>query len=778
MAAALEPLRRAWCEDHSKFPAELLPRLDRFLERFLTELRDAAATTEADPGKALVRELARALLDQGGASVAFGLWEGFRGEVLERLLPHCAGDAKLLARLLAAFDQVQLELLEESRAADEPHAAALDLPFFVATLDLGGITRSINELGTRLMGASRAEVIGHALWDAPCWASRPQFQERLRDAMGRASGGEIQRFDVEVLGEASAQGLKTWLELAVQGLYEPRGQLLGYSVSGLDVSRRIRSEQHLREARLGLLQSEQRLKIATRSAQIGIFSFDPHSRLFSLSPLSCSILGLPSREQHTLDEVLRCLVPEEQSRFRADMGLLLEEPKPTSLSTQWRLRSAEGQIRHVLSTAQKVFEDGAEGRRVRIIGTHMDITERVQLEQALRFAKDAADQANHSKSAFLTNMSHEIRSPLGTIMGLIGLLRENGLSREEQEEYLAIIDRNSQHLLSIIDDILDLAKVEANKVTAEQLEFSLSEFLEEFTAMMTIRAQQNGNSFSCGALSLLPERIISDPTRVRQILVNVVGNALKFTSRGQVSLTVAYEDGLLSFTVQDSGRGISPEQAALLFRPFAQADSETTRKFGGTGLGLVLTKKLAQLLGGDFELLHSEMGKGSTFQATIRPERPQASPLIELRGSRRPLKKPALAPSASLSGLEVLLVEDSLDNQLIIEKMVRHAGGQIEMATDGLEGLEKALARFYDVILMDIQMPRMDGHEAVRRLRSRGYKGPVVALTAHAMKNERERTLASGFSHFLTKPVDRRRLIALLGSLHQAPTYPRPPAQH
>lgn len=376
--------------------------------------------------------------------------------------------------------------------------------------------------------------------------------------------------------------------------------------------------------------------------------------------------------------------------------------------------------------------------------------------------KIEAERANEAKSAFLANMSHEIRTPLGAIMGFVELLHDKELSQKEISNYLSIIDRNGIHLLRIIDDILDLTKVESGKMIIEKIEFSLPEFLSEFSLFMGFRAREKGISFEFIAETLIPEFVISDPTRLRQILTNMVSNALKFTEKGRIELTVLFNVQLLRFRLKDTGKGISPEQRSKLFQVFSQADSSTTRKFGGTGLGLVLARKISKALGGEFDLSESEIGKGSTFVASIQVALPVGTKLV-------PLRKVGISPTLCtdsnqivLKGFKILVVEDSPDNQNLVNLILTKTGAKITLANDGLEGVKSALAHRYDVILMDIQMPNMDGHEAVRALRAKGYTGPIVALTAHAMREERERAVQSGFSHFLTKPINRKELIDLM----------------
>jgi signal transduction histidine kinase/CheY-like chemotaxis protein len=425
------------------------------------------------------------------------------------------------------------------------------------------------------------------------------------------------------------------------------------------------------------------------------------------------------------------------------------------------MATVTNEIRHLV---HDYIDRGVRKAAVRY--TEIESAAEARQKADLEASRLEAERANLAKTSFLANMSHEIRTPLGAIMGFIGLMRDPDVHPTEISNHLSVIDRNSNHLLRIVDDILDLAKVESGKMTIEKIEFSLIQFLAEFASFAGLKARENGIVFEFKADSLLPETICSDPTRLRQILSNVVGNAIKFTEKGKVELAVAYIDKQLVFRVTDTGRGISDEQRPLLFQAFAQADSSTTRKYGGTGLGLVLTKKLCEALGGGFKLAESVIGKGSTFESSVPVEIPKASRLVPVHALEiRSAPEASRTSSVDLSNMKVLLVEDSPDNQLLVRMMLAKVGIAIDIANDGADGIEAATSKNYDVVLMDIQMPNMDGHEAVKTLRAKGYAGPIVALTAHAMKVERERAEQSGFSHFLTKPIDRKSLIDLIESL-------------
>lgn len=392
----------------------------------------------------------------------------------------------------------------------------------------------------------------------------------------------------------------------------------------------------------------------------------------------------------------------------------------------------------------------------------------------LKHSKEEAEKANSFKTQFLANMSHEIRTPLGAILGFLDLLKNPVCTLEEKENYIVIVERNSQQLLSLIDDILDLSKVEAGKMLIEKVNFSLTEMLQDLTSLMTFKAKEKGIEFLLKSDTPIPEFVVSDPVRLRQIISNIVGNAVKFTEKGCVELRVSFEEPILKLTITDTGVGISADQILKLFQPFAQADSSTTRKFGGTGLGLILSKRLAEALDGNLELLKSTDGQGSTFHIEIKAPSVLETKVLEL--SQQVVQKTTpfgTRPSGlSLHQLKVLLVEDSMDNQMLITTYLRKEGAVVTTASDGLQGVTKALAGNFDVVLMDIQMPVLDGHEATKKLRGGHYLKPIIALTAHAMKEERIKGLASGFTDFLTKPIQRSLLIEVLSRYIPTTEYP------
>lgn len=384
--------------------------------------------------------------------------------------------------------------------------------------------------------------------------------------------------------------------------------------------------------------------------------------------------------------------------------------------------------------------------------------------------KKKAEMASLAKSQFLANMSHEIRTPLGSVLGFADVLSQGQLNEDEKKECLAAIRRNGELLLRLVDDILDISKIEAQKLDFEKKEFGLRDLLEDIHTILNFKASEKGIALQIH----IPEentQVIADPMRIKQVLLNVVGNAIKFTDKGSVKVHTALvspvgaenDHGFVKmvFVVEDTGLGLAPHEAQRLFQPFTQADISTTRKFGGTGLGLVISRQLARLMGGDLRLVSSSIGEGSTFEITLhlklsglpQPEvhnaRVQALPLLETDPAELHLRK-------------ILVVDDVSDNRLLIDRYLRSLKVQLLQASSGVEAIAAVQEHQPDLILMDIQMPVMDGYEAVRRIREQGFNNPIFALTAHAMREEKQKCLLAGCDLVLTKPVRRNELIQLI----------------
>jgi signal transduction histidine kinase/CheY-like chemotaxis protein len=381
----------------------------------------------------------------------------------------------------------------------------------------------------------------------------------------------------------------------------------------------------------------------------------------------------------------------------------------------------------------------------------------------MRLTESSLRQATEAKSQFLANMSHEIRTPLSAILGFSEAMRDAKLSATERDHYLDIIHRNGRHLSRLIDDILDLAKVEAKKLSVEETSFSVRDVVHEVIETFREITGRKGVELHVHYDDGIPSSVKSDSFRIRQILVNLIGNAVKFTHEGRIDLQISVSDASngLEFTVRDTGIGIAPEHADLLFKPFGQAQTSTPRNYGGTGLGLYLTRELCELLGGSLVLKESHPGGGSTFVATIQAPPSRQTPVPVSRPNENTTASSTHLP-IDLSATRLLVVDDSEDNQALMSIFLKRSGATYVTAENGEEGVDRALSEDFDLILMDIEMPVMDGVAATRLLRSRGYSKPIVALTAHAMTEFQKTAKDAGFSHHLTKPISKERLLALL----------------
>lgn len=410
----------------------------------------------------------------------------------------------------------------------------------------------------------------------------------------------------------------------------------------------------------------------------------------------------------------------------------------------------------------------------------------------LQQAREAALASNRAKSEFLANMSHEIRTPMTAILGFTDIIRDEFGNDERSLELIETVQRNGLHLLEIIDSILDLSKIEAGKVEVEQLAVSPTHLIGEVLSLMQVRANTKRLQLTAQYFGHIPATIWTDPTRLRQILINLVGNAIKFTEHGSVRLRVHScklkdsEAAGIRVEVVDTGVGMDDNQLERLFQPFSQADNSTTRRFGGTGLGLTISRRLASILSGTLHVT-SQIGRGSCFELCIpvgmAVNEDHQSPT--LARTPTPLRTTVSTSGGIIAGYRILLVEDGLDNQRLISFILQKAGATVEVVDNGQKALERLTARSLrlrepdspeaflaepnwqdiDVVLMDMQMPVMDGYATAQCLRAAGFRKPIIALTAHAMEGERIRCLLAGCDEFATKPLDRNRLLSLIQQL-------------
>ena len=401
------------------------------------------------------------------------------------------------------------------------------------------------------------------------------------------------------------------------------------------------------------------------------------------------------------------------------------------------------------------------------------ITERNRSEAELALARDEAQAANQAKSEFLANMSHEIRTPMTAILGFADILMEGEMA-PEQLDAATTIKHNGEYLLRLINDILDLSKIEAGKMKVEHILCSPQQILTDVMSLMRVRADAKNLALTVEYDGLMPKMIRSDPLRLRQILINLISNAIKFTEVGKVQvvthlLDAESEEPRLQIEVTDSGIGISKEHMSRLFQPFSQGDSSSTRKHGGTGLGLAISKRLAQRLGGDIRA-KSNVGEGCTFTVTVTTGPLERTEMVAPTMDTLPAASPRAVPQAAptICDCRVLLAEDGPDNQRLIAFLLKKGGAEVVVVDNGRSACDLALSAQnegcpFDVILMDMQMPIMDGYDATSKLRKKGYTGPIIALTAHAMSTDRDKCLQTGCDDYMTKPIDRERLTTLIG---------------
>jgi len=552
---------------------------------------------------------------------------------------------------------------------------------------------------------------------------------------------------------------------------------------------------------LQLQHVQSRLAMITESLPVGMFEADVAGRCRYLTPNCAQILGvsfLDGMIGSWFDHVLQGDREELTQSWRTSW----ESREP--FAAECRVRAVDGGIRWIHVRCRVLIDDFG----VVYVGSVEDITQHRRsarqlqksietldflrlkeqeksrlLQQTVEELEQASQHAKHSceaKSVFLANMSHEIRTPMTAILGFTDLLLEERGGSSASDSWLQTIRRNAEYLLNLLDDILDLSKIEAGKLDLEHISCSPREIVHEVVELMQIRLRGRPEVELRQTISRrAPRSLVADPTRLKQVLMNLVGNSIKFTERGVVKIALDYEPGKsgesdsghLIFEVQDSGIGMTPEQLTRLYQPFGQADSSTTRRFGGTGLGLTICKHFVDEMSGQVEV-ESQPGQGTTFRVRL----PAVDPLFDdCELSNLPLQVVA-APASSkpqeglLDHTRILLAEDSPDNQRLINYLLTKAGAIVTIVENGQLALTEVLKaapsnQAFDIVLMDMQMPVMDGYTATQRLRDVGFQGPIVALTAHAMQGDKERCLAAGCNAYETKPVQRQALLHTLKRL-------------
>jgi len=601
------------------------------------------------------------------------------------------------------------------------------------------------------LGYEPEEILGRL----PVDFVAPEARERFGALIGhvRAQPRPFSGIEAPCYAKDGRRGV---LEVGGSPRFDANGKLAGFRGYLRNITERKRAEEVLR-------QSEEKYRSLVSNIPDVVWTLDANLQFAFISPNIERTSGFSLEEigQHGANLFLDCIHPEDVGMVREALQALMTRGEPYDV--ECRARRKDGEWIWVHDRAVATYEKGG----VRYAdGLLSDITERKRAERDSQEAKKAAEAANRAKSEFLANISHEIRTPMNGILGMTELALDTDLT-PEQREYLGMVKASANSLLTVIDDILDFSKIEAGKLDVESIDFGLRHELDQTVKTLAVRAGQKGLELRWDVRPEVPEALLGDPGRLRQILVNLVGNAIKFTPRGSVTVDVELEsevsdDIRLRFSVADTGIGIAPERREAIFHPFAQADNSTTRRFGGTGLGLTIAQKLAELMGGRIEV-ESEPGRGSTFRCTLSfgrgngenppPVRPQDAGVGPL-------------PPARHSGIRILVVEDNPINQTIAARLLEKQGYQVEVAGSGREAVEKFRHNGFQAVLMDVQMPDMDGFEATAAIReiekAGGRRVPVIAMTAHALKGDRERCLASDMDGYVSKPLRTGELLRAL----------------
>jgi PAS domain S-box-containing protein len=688
--------------------------------------------------------------------------------VLRARLRQHVGTMREWLRREAALRKQFVDLFEDSSDA-------------IYTHDLDYTITSWNRAAELLTGFTRDEALGKKISDLLTSGSLERATEMTRLKL---HGCRSTTYEIEFIAK---DGRRITVEVGTR-LIEEEGKVVGIHGAARDISERKRAQEALRA-------SERRYRLLFQRNMAGVFRSTLDGRFIDCNQSFAQILGYSSPA-----ELLRHAAQE----IHADVGgrdALLSRLKENQAVTFYELCLRRKDGSHVWVLENSNLVESGNGAGPEIEGTMIDITERKRAEEEWRQAKEAAEAANRAKSEFLANMSHEIRTPLNGVVGMTELALETPLS-SEQREYLDAIKFSAGALLGVINDILDFSKIEARKLELDSVEFRLRETLEEALKTLAVTAQQKGLGLRLEIPPSIPEVLQGDPGRLRQVILNLMGNATKFTDQGEVVLAVEKHkedsDSLcLQFAVRDTGIGIPAEKHALIFEPFAQADGSTNRKFSGTGLGLTISAGLVQMMGGKI-WLESELNKGSTFHFTAcfrpAPSRGEAASLPGLPAIRRASGNPQEqteeakiygGPTQPKAGrkLQILLVEDNDVNCMLLSRLLGKHGHSVVSARSGREAvatLQHPPGGVFDLILMDVQMPDMDGLETTAAIRAQerltGGRVPIIAVTAYAMKGDRERCLAAGMDGYLSKPVQIEELRDLLHRYEVPPVQAGNPA--
>ncbi len=671
----------------------------------------------------------------------------------------------IIGYLLIGTDNTARQQAEEAllKAGALQRAIFNSANFSSIATDAKGVIQIFNVGAERMLGYTAADVMNKI---TPADISDPQELIARAKALSIEIGTPITP-GFEALVFKASRGIEDIYELiyirkdgtrfpavvSVTALRDAQDAIIGYLLIGTDNTARklVEAEQKKLDQRLRDQQFYTRSLIESNID--ALMTTDPSGIITDVNKQMEALTGC------TRDELIGAPFKKyftDPERAEAAIKLVLSQKKVTDYELTACARHGKQTVVSYNATTFYDRDRTLQG----VLAVARDVTERKLVEAELQQAKAAAESASRTKSDFLASMSHEIRTPMNAIIGIADLLAKTPLD-PEQDKYVQIFRRAGDNLLNLINDILDLSKVEASQLELERTGFSLNDHLEKVTEMVAGRAREKGLALVCEIAPNVPTDLVGDPTRLRQVLLNLLGNAIKFTESGEVSLRVTPDADssvptALRFTISDTGIGIPGEKLGQVFEPFTQADSSTTRRFGGSGLGLTISKRLVELMGGRI-WVESEVGEGSVFSFAV--------PFEIWAADNRPTATPAgTGPEAPLPALHILLAEDSPDNCTITMAYLEDTPYRVDIAETGAIACEKFITGHYDLVLMDRQMPIMDGLTATRTIRAWEHANdrpptPIIALTASALKRDREMCLAAGCTAFLTKPIKQEVLL-------------------
>ncbi|TCV83621.1 MULTISPECIES: PAS domain S-box protein [Methylomonas] len=606
---------------------------------------------------------------------------------------------------------------------------------------------AVSDETRRMFNFEGEGLVAYADWFAPI---HPDDRAAVESAWHAACQG----VPFEVVFRIEVQGQLKW----IKGMAELTFDAANNVISGIGIVQDITS---LKQAELQIRETMQYLQLATKASGIGVWTWNISSGQIEWDDRMHELYGIDNDGSAICYELWRSRIHPDDL-LETEAALKVAVSNETSFAKIFRIVLADGRIRYI--KPDSIFEYDFNGKQTRLIGINRDISEEIKQQDILHEARQAAEAANQAKSSFLANMSHEIRTPMNAIIGLSSLVLDTELTRQ-QRDYLGKVQAASKSLLNLINDILDYSKIEAGHLHFEKAPFRLEDVIHNTTLLFSLRLEEKGLRFTAELGADLPSVLIGDSMRLEQVLNNLLGNAIKFTEHGSISLKVELVPlldaspnvAILRFSIRDTGIGIRQEQLEQLFTPFTQADTTISRRFGGTGLGLSISRRLVELMGGEIGVSSIE-GQGSIFTFTARFESasPQLAATVEANSlaDSRTLESSSLI--STIRGAEILLVEDSPTNQLVAQKFLEKMQLNVTLAVNGLEAVHWVSKKAFDAVLMDVQMPIMDGYEATRQIRAlpEGQQLPIIAISASVMADAKQACLEAGMNDHVPKPFN------------------------